>query len=136
MIRALVGFSLLCVIYYYNRKVLVCYVYSFYNPCSYGELSLYVFFMLSLDTPAEVYKLILYFDLQEIHHFIILLCNHHKNLVVSQIITTKVCLSRKFRINYFVIFSKGIFCFKRVNILPSNSFDRPDVANIEIFPQT
>ena len=36
----------------------------FYNPYSYGELSIYVFFMFSQDTPAEVYKLLMYFYLQ------------------------------------------------------------------------
>ena len=68
---ALVQFSLLCVRYHYNLKELVCYVYSVHNLHSYGELSLCTYFMLSWDTPAEVYKMLLHFDLQQLHHFII-----------------------------------------------------------------
>ena len=49
---------------------LVCYVYLVYNPHSYGELSIYAFLMLSQDTHAEVYYLLLYLYLQEIRHFI------------------------------------------------------------------
>ena len=56
---ALVEFSLLCAIYHYDRKGIVGYVYSVYNPYRYGELSLYVLFVLSLDTRAVVYKLLM-----------------------------------------------------------------------------
>ena len=56
---ALVGFSLLCAIYHYDRKGIVGYVYLVYNPYRYGELSLYVLFVLSLDTLAVVYKLLM-----------------------------------------------------------------------------
>ena len=42
----------------------------FFNLLSYGELSIYVCFMLSRDTPAGVYNLLLYFDLHRIRHFI------------------------------------------------------------------
>ena len=61
---ALVGFSLLRASYYYNLTGILYYVYSVYNPYGYGELSIYVFFMLSRDTPAYAYLLILYFDLK------------------------------------------------------------------------
>ena len=61
---ALIGFILLWAIYYYNRIGIVCYVYSVYNPYSYSDLSMYVFFMLSQYTPAEDNNMLLYFDLQ------------------------------------------------------------------------
>ena len=80
---ALVGFHLLRAIYYYNRNDMVCYAYTFYNPYSYGELSTFVLSILSRDKPADVYLLILYFDLQGIHHFFF--CNHHKTLLISRI---------------------------------------------------
>ena len=60
----MVGLSLLRVRYCYNFTGILCYVYSVYNPYNYGELSIYVFFMLLQDTPAWVYLLLLYFDLQ------------------------------------------------------------------------
>ena len=66
----LVGFSLLSASYYYNRKGAVCCVYLVYNQYSYGELSIYVLFILSQDIPAYVHLVLLYFDLQEICHFI------------------------------------------------------------------
>ena len=66
----LVGFILLCDIYYYSLKGLVCYVYLVYNPYTYDELSIYVLCILSQDTPADNNLLLLYFDLQEIGHFI------------------------------------------------------------------
>ena len=68
----MVGFGIVRDSYYYNRKGIACYVYLIYNSYSYGELSINVFFMLSWDAPAEVHVLILYYDLQEIHYFIII----------------------------------------------------------------
>ena len=62
---------------------------------------------------------------------IILLCfilNHHKTLLISQIIITKICLSHKFRINSFPVFSKAIFGCRQVNQPPTNSFDHPYTA--------
>ena len=47
----------------------MCYVYSVFNLYSCDELSIYVFFVLSLDKPAEVYKLLLYYDLFLIRNF-------------------------------------------------------------------
>ena len=47
--------------------------------------------MLSQDTPAEVYWLLLYFDLQK---FVTLLCfirNHHKTFLISQISNQFLC---------------------------------------------
>ena len=44
--------------------------------------------------------------------YAILLCfigNHHKNLLISQIIIAKICLSCRFRINSFVTFSNNFF---------------------------
>ena len=38
-----------------------------------GGLSVYVFFMLSWDTPTEVYLQLFYFNLQKIRHFILFL---------------------------------------------------------------
>ena len=55
----MVQFSLLRVIFYYNLTDQVWYVYSIYNLHSYGELSIYVFFMLLRDTPTGIYMLIL-----------------------------------------------------------------------------
>ena len=57
---------------------------------------MYVFFVLSLDTPTGVYKLILYFDIQEMHPFIrfsffiitnsaYITNNYHKTLLITQI---------------------------------------------------
>ena len=74
--------------------------------------------MLLLDTPAEVYKLLTYFDLQEIRHLLCFICNNHKTLIISQIIIAKLCLSKKFQINSFMIFSKDIFCCRKPNIPP------------------
>ena len=68
--NALVQFSLLRVSYYYNLTEQVCYVYSVYELKSYSDLSIYVYFMLSQYTPAEVNFMILYFDLQQIPRFI------------------------------------------------------------------
>ena len=67
---ALVGFSMLHAIDYYDRKGLVCYVLFFYNKYSYSELSIFVLFILSRDTPDEVHFLLFYFDLQQINYFI------------------------------------------------------------------
>ena len=53
-IIVLVGFILLHASYYYNRKGPVFYVYLVYNQYIYVELSIYVLFILSQDTPAEV----------------------------------------------------------------------------------
>ena len=61
---ALVGFIMLRASYYYKKKGILCYVYSVYNIYSYGELSIYVSFILSQDRPYEVDVLLLYFDLQ------------------------------------------------------------------------
>ena len=66
---ALVQFSLLRVSYYYNLTEKVRYVYVVYKLKSYSDLSIYVYFILSQYTPAEVNFMILYFDLQQIHHF-------------------------------------------------------------------
>ena len=44
------GFNLLRTSYYCNRKVPVCYVYSVYNPYSYGELSIIVPILMARDT--------------------------------------------------------------------------------------
>ena len=46
------------------------YVYLVYNQYSYGELSIYVSFNLSQDTPTEVHLLLLYFGLQDICQYI------------------------------------------------------------------
>ena len=59
---ALVGFSLLCVSYYYNWTGIVCYVYLVYNIFNYSDC-----FKLSRDTPAKVYLQLLFVDLQWIH---------------------------------------------------------------------
>ena len=67
---ALVGFSLLRLRCYCNRKVIVCYIYLFYSPYSYGKLSIYVSFMLLRDAPAYVHLILLYFNLQQTRHFI------------------------------------------------------------------
>ena len=57
--------------------------------------------MLSRDKPVEVYKLIFYFDRQQIRHLLCSVINHHKTLLISQIIITNICLSPKLRIYYF-----------------------------------
>ena len=98
----------------------MCYVYLVYNTYSYGVLSIYVFFMLLQYVPTEVYKLLLYLYIQEIH-----------NLLCLFVIITKLCLSHKFRINPLVNFPKTIFCCRQVNLLTSRSVDRPDAENIE-----
>ena len=67
---ALVGFSLLHDRDNYDRKGLVCYVLSVYNQYIYGELSIFVLFILSRDTPFEVHLLLLYFDLRHKQYFI------------------------------------------------------------------
>ena len=67
---AMVGFSLLRARYYYNSKGRACYVLLLYDLCSYGELSILLFFILSLDTPSEIHFLLLYFNLQQICYFI------------------------------------------------------------------
>ena len=44
------------------------------------------------------------------NEYVIVLCfiiNHHKTLLISQIIMKKICLSQKFRINSFRDISKG-----------------------------
>ena len=68
---ALVGFSLLRASYYYNYTGIVCYIYSVYILNSYGDLLINVFYMLSQYISAEVYKLLMYFDLQEICYFFV-----------------------------------------------------------------
>ena len=71
--------------------------------------------------------------------YVVLSCfifNRHKTLLVSQIIITTLCLSQKFRIKSFVIFSNTIFCCIQLNIIPSNSFDCPNSANIERRPHS
>ena len=65
--------------------------------------------------------------------YVILLCfifNHHKTFLISKIIITKLCLSHKFQINSFLVFSKAIFCCIKLNQPPSKSFDYPDAENI------
>ena len=44
--------------------------------------------------------------------------HHHKNMLISQIIITKFCLSHKFRINYFCDIFKGHFLLQTLNVLP------------------
>ena len=62
------------------------------------------------------------------------ICNHHKTLLISQIIITKHFLSQKFQINSFLMFSDIIFCCRQLNLPPSKDFDLPDAANIERCP--
>ena len=44
-------------------------VYLVYNHYIYGDSSVFLIFILSLDTPNEVHLLIFYLYLQEIRHF-------------------------------------------------------------------
>ena len=64
------GFSLLRAIYHYKLTGFVCYIYLVYNLLIYDDLSIYVCFELLLDTPTEVYKMLFYFDPQQIPQFI------------------------------------------------------------------
>ena len=50
---------------------------------------------------------------------------------VSLLITTKLCLSHKFRIDCFVIFCNIFFCCRQVYLLPPKRFDYQHKANIE-----
>ena len=66
--------------------------------------------------------------------YAILLCfifDHHKKNLISQIIITKLCLSRKFQINSFLIFSKAIFHRRKLNLPPSKNSDPPDAENFK-----
>ena len=69
--NVLVRFSLLRAIYHYILKGIVRYIYSVYNPYTYGGVSINVLLMLLQDTPADVNFILLYFYLQEIRHFIV-----------------------------------------------------------------
>ena len=69
---ALVGFSLLRVRYYYNSTDILYYVYFDYSLQPYDELSIYVCFKFLRDTPADIHFQLLYYDLQQIRHFIML----------------------------------------------------------------
>ena len=42
--------------------------------------------MLSQDTHAYVYLLLLYSNLQRKHHLLCFICNHHKTMLISQIL--------------------------------------------------
>ena len=49
------------------------------------------------------------------------ICNHHKTQLISQIIITTLCLSHKFRINYFCDSFKGHF---RLQTTESTTFSK------------
>ena len=49
------------------------------------------------------------------------------------LIITELCLSHKFRINYFVIFPKTFFRCRQVNIPPPKIAYSPHTSNIEIW---
>ena len=54
---------------YYVGEGLVCYFLWFYNQYSYGELSMFVLFILSLDTLIVIIFLLLYLDLRHKFYF-------------------------------------------------------------------
>ena len=104
--------------YYYNFTVLVYYIYSHYNKYSYGgfryKSSLYNHRMHLLSLISCYCTLIYNNDVV----LLCFICNHHKTLLISQIIITKICLSHKFQINYFLLFLKAIFPLQTLNPLP------------------
>ena len=95
--------------YYYNFTVLVYYIYSHYNKYSYGgfryKSSLYNHRMHLLSLISCYCTLIYNNDVV----LLCFICNHHKTLLISQIIITKLCLYHKFKINSSLTFSKAIF---------------------------
>ena len=61
---SLLDFSLLRAINYHCNKGPICYVLPLYIQFCYGELSIFFLVLLSQDTPAYTYLMILFIDLQ------------------------------------------------------------------------
>ena len=72
---------------HYNRKGLVFYILLFYNQYVYGDLSIFLFFVLLRFTPAEVHLLILYFYLCHTRYIF----NHNITLLLLKNWTQLCC---------------------------------------------
>ena len=81
---------------------------------------MYLFFILSWDTPAEVYLQLFYFDIQQRRHFIMFFIIHHKTLLISKKLNRFLC----------DIFNT-IICCRQVHLQPTEIVDLRHKENIE-----
>ena len=96
--RSLAGFSMLHARYYYGKKGPVCYFLTSYNKYIYGELSILLLFILSLDTL-----------LRFIFCYFTLIYDNYVIYYVLFVIIKKLLFFHNFRICSFVILSNTIF---------------------------
>ena len=76
--------------------------------------------MLQRDTPAEVCKLLFYFDMQQIQNLICFVINNHETLLISQISN-----------QFFLIFRNTIIRCSQVHLQQTRSIYIQQEANIE-----